>query len=42
MKKLVTAALLMLTISAGAFAGSHHGGNHGHVHNNSCGHTWRY
>ena len=40
MKKLAASALLMLVVSAGAFAGSHHGGTH--RHNDSCGHTWRY
>ncbi|WP_256478810.1 hypothetical protein [Sebaldella sp. S0638] len=40
MKKLVTVALLMLAVTASAFAGSHHGGTH--RHSDSCGHTWRY
>lgn len=40
MKKLAAVALLMLTVTVSAFAGSHHGGTH--RHNDSCGHTWRY
>jgi hypothetical protein len=40
MKKLITAALLMLVISAGVSAGSHHGGTH--RHSNSYVHTWSY
>ena len=40
MKKLMTTALLMLVVTAGAFAGNHHDGTH--RHSDSCGHTWRY